>query len=137
MVGELEGIVDPCVAVNMELTMSNPSHIIPQMSRLGSLNPPFRTFGVIFGAGVLTEDVGVLAFLFVGSLPLVNWWPCLTTSWADVFSLKSVPLVGLALKTGLARLGLTCSIAEAVPLTGMALFLIGLELALNTSSTTA
>ena len=115
MVGELDGIVDPCVAVNMELTMSNPSHIIPQMSGLGSLNPPFGIFGVIFGAGVLTEDVGVFDSSFVGSFPLVN----------------------LALKTGLARPGLTCSIEEAVPLTGVALLLIGVELVLNISSTTA
>ena len=59
--------------------------------------------------------MGVFAFLFVGRFPLVN----------------------VALKTGLARPGLTCSIEEAVPLTGVALLLIGVELVLDLFSTTA
>ena len=75
MVGELEGIVDPCVAVNMELNMSSTSHIILQILKLGSLNPPVGKLGDIFGAGSLTEDVGVFVSPFVGCLSLLSCWP--------------------------------------------------------------
>ena len=74
MVGELDGIVVPCVAVSKELRMSTTSHIMLQMSKLGNLNFSFGMFGDIVGAGVLTEDVGVPAALFVGSFSLVSCW---------------------------------------------------------------
>ena len=74
MVGELDGIVVPCVAVSKELRMSTTSHIMLQISRLGNLNFSFGLFGDIVGAWVSTEDVGGSAALFVGSPSLVNCW---------------------------------------------------------------
>ena len=74
MVGELEGIVDPCVAVSKELRMSTTSHIMLQISKLGYLNLSFGMFGDIVGVGGLTEDVGVSAALFVDSFSLVICW---------------------------------------------------------------
>ena len=74
MVGELEGIVVPCVAVSKELRMSTTSHIMLQMSRLGNSNFPFGVICDIVGARVLTEDVGVSAASFVGSSSLVSCW---------------------------------------------------------------
>ena len=73
-VGELGGIVDPCVAVSKELRMSTTSHIMLQISKLGNLNLSFGMLGDIVGVGVLTEDVGVSSALFVGNLPLVVCW---------------------------------------------------------------
>ena len=52
MVGELEGIVDPCVAVSKELRMSTTSHIMLQISKLGNLNLSFGMLGDIVGVGV-------------------------------------------------------------------------------------
>ena len=63
----------------------------------------------------MTEDVGALVLLFVGKFSLVN----------------------VALKSGLARPGSIGSIEEAVPLTGVALLLIGVELVLDVFSATA
>ena len=60
--------------------MSITSHIIPQMSMLGILNLPSRILGAIFAGGGVTEDVGVFAFVFVGSFFLVEQWPCLITA---------------------------------------------------------
>ena len=73
-VGELGGIVDPCAAVSRELRMSMTSHIMLQTSKLGNLNLSFGMLGDIVGVGVLTEDVGVSAALFVGSFSLVICW---------------------------------------------------------------
>ena len=100
MVGELEGIVVPCVAVSMELKMSTISHIKPQISRLGNLNFPFGAFGDIVGARTLTEDVGVTAVLFVGSLSLVSCWllSASTPFWTNEISSM---MVVLALNFGL------------------------------------
>ena len=114
MVGELDGIVVPCVAVSKELRMSTTSHIMLQISKLGNLNFSFGMFGDIVGARVLTEDVGVSAALFVDSLSLVSCWlfSASTIFWTNKLSFKLVLLVCLALK-------------------------LGLELALNTSSTSA
>ena len=74
MVGELDGIVVPCVAVSKELRMSTTSHIMLQISKLGNLNLSFGMLGDIVGVGVLTEDVGVSSALFVGSFSLVICW---------------------------------------------------------------
>ena len=74
MVGELDGIVVPFVAVSKELRISTTNQIMLQISRLGNLNFSFGMFGDIVGARVLTEDVGVSAALFVGSPSLVNCW---------------------------------------------------------------
>ena len=100
MVGELEGIVVPCVAVSMELKMSTISHIKPQISRLGSLNFPFGVFGDIVGARTLTEDVGVFAVLLVGSLSLVSCW-LLFASALFVTNELSSKMEVLALRFGL------------------------------------
>ena len=100
MVGESDGIVVPCVAVSKELRMSTTSHIMLQISKLGNLNLSFEMFGDIVEAGVLTEDVGASAALFVGSSSLVSCWllfasaPLLTN---ELFSTIEV----LALRFGL------------------------------------
>ena len=74
VVGELDGIVVPCVAVSKELRMSTTSHIMLHISKLGNLNLSFEMFGGNVGAGVLTEELGVSAALFVGSSFLVSCW---------------------------------------------------------------
>ena len=43
-------------------------------SNLGNLNLSFELFGGNVGAGVLTEELGVSAALFVGSSFLVSCW---------------------------------------------------------------
>ena len=45
-----------------------------QIFKIRNLNLSFEMFGDIVGVGVLTEDVGVSAALFVGSFPLVSCW---------------------------------------------------------------
>ena len=89
--GELEGSEDPCVAVSMELPMSITSHMIPQMSMLGNLNFPSRVLGVIFDGEETTDDVGVSASIFVGSLVLQ--WPCLNTAVAVFLIEQALELV--------------------------------------------
>ena len=74
MVGELDGIVVPCVAVSKEQRMSVTSHIMLQMSKLGNLNFSFGMFGDNVGVGGLTEDERVSASLVVGKTPLVTCW---------------------------------------------------------------
>ena len=74
MVGELDGIVVPCVAVSKELRMSTTSHIMLQISKLGNLNFSFGMFGDSVGVVGLTEDERVSASLVVGETPLVTCW---------------------------------------------------------------
>ena len=100
MVGELEGIVVPCVAVSKELRMSTTSHIMLQMSKLGNLNLSFGMFGDIVGVGGLTEDEGVSAALFEGRFPLVTCW-LLSVSAPLLTNELLSPIEVLALRFGL------------------------------------
>jgi len=74
VVGELDGIVVPCVAVSKELRMSTTSHIMLQISKLGNLNFSFGMFGDIVGVGGLTEDESVSALIVVGRTSLATCW---------------------------------------------------------------
>ena len=74
MVGELEGIVDPCAVASTVLNMSSTSHIIPEILKLGRLNFPVEGLGNIFGVGSMTDDGGAVVSIFVDCLsPVCHW----------------------------------------------------------------
>ena len=102
MVGEL------CADATNEKNRSSIIHRIPEMLTFGIFNLLVQRLGDHLGGGVITDDCAAFVLVFMGWLLLLGCPLDIGLIMANKPSLLSVPLIGLALKTG--------SSSEAPPL---------------------